>query len=242
MALLQGGVTSTAANAFPSPWQNTTSGKFAVNGMRPVENTIIIDGSEVTDPGQNQPLGGPSGSALGVDSTREVQVQTNMYNAEFGRNAGAVLQAFTKSGSDTIHGSVFEFLRNHALNAKDFFDRSDAPIPRLQRNQFGISLGGPIVRGSTYFFFGYEGIRDQEGDTQSFVTPTAAARVGAAPEIVPYLAFYPLPNDPANMDLGDGTGVHKTSAVQHTDEDVSSENSDPFHSGNSEPSGDSRKG
>lgn len=219
LALLQPGVNPIAANSFPSPWQNTTNGKFVANGLRPSMNTTILDGSEVSDPGHNQPLGGPSGSALGVDNTREFRVLTNLYTAEFGRNGGAVVQVVTKSGSNQFHGSVFEFLRNDALDAKNFFDRLDAPIPPLRRNQFGFTVGGPIVKERTFFFFGYEGFRERKGETQSFVTPTPAARAGVVPAIAPYLAFYPLPNDPANLDLGDGTGVHRTSAVQRTDED-----------------------
>ncbi len=219
LALLQPGVAPIAANSFPSPWQNTTNGKFAANGMRPSMNTTILDGSEVSDPGHNQPLGGPSGSTLGVDNTREFRVLTNMYTAEFGRNGGGIVQVVTNSGSNDFHGSVFEFLRNDALDAKNFFDRADAPIPKLRRNQFGTTLGGPVVKDRTFFFLGYEGFRERKGETQSFVTPTAAARVGAVAAVVPYLAFYPLPNDPANLDLGDGTGVHKTSAVQETNED-----------------------
>ena len=218
LALLEPGVASIAANANPSPWQNTTNGKLAANGMRPSMNTTVLDGAEVSDPGHNQPLGGPSGSAFGVDSTREFRVLTNMYTAEFGRNGGAVVQVVTKSGSNTFHGSVYEFLRNDVLDASNFFDDPNAPIPELRRNQFGFTLGGPIVKDRTFFFFNYEGFRERKGETRSFVTPTAAARGGAAPEIQPYLDFYPLPNDPSALDLGDGTGVHNTSRVRETDE------------------------
>lgn len=218
LALLEPGVTPIAANSFPSPWQNTTNGKFAANGMRPSMNSTVLDGSEVSDPGHNQPLGGPSGSALGVDATREFRVLTNMYTAEFGRNGGAVVQVVTKSGANEFQGALFEFLRNDVLDARNFFDRKDAPIPPLHRNQFGGTLGGPIVKDRTFFFLSYEGFRERKGETQSFVTPTAAARAGAAPEIVPYLNSYPLPNVPGKLDLGDGTGVHATSAVEKTDE------------------------
>lgn len=218
LALLQPGVARIAANAFPSPWQDTTNGKFAVNGMRPSTNTTIMDGADVSDPGHNQPLGGPSGAAPGVDSTEKFESLTNMYGAEFGRNGGAVLQLVTRSGSNSFHGSAYEFLRNNALDAKNFFDRTDAPIPELRRNQFGFTLGGPFAKDRTFFFVSYDGTRERTGETQSFVTPTAGARLNVVPEIAPYLSFYPLPNDSANMDLGDGTGVHKTSAVLRIDE------------------------
>jgi carboxypeptidase family protein len=210
LALLQPGVQPIAANAFPSPWQNTTNGKFAANGMRPTMNTTVLDGAEVSDPGHNQPLGGPSGSALGVDSTLEFRVLTNMYTAEFGRNGGAVVQAVTKSGLNTLHGSVYEFLRNDVLDAKNFFDRPDAPIPPLRRNQFGFTLGGPIVKDQTFFFANYEGFRERKSETQSFVTPTAAVRAGAASAIVPYLNFYPFPNVPGQLNLGGGVGLFAT--------------------------------
>ena len=216
LALLQPGVASNAANGFPGLLSSTPNGKFATNGTRPSMTTTLLDGSELSDPGHNQPLGGPSGSALGVDTTREFRVLTNMPTAEFGRNGGAVVQAVTKSGSNEFHGSVFEFLRNDALDAKNFFDQPDAPIPALRRNQFGGSVGGPIVKDRTFFFVGYEGFREDKGETQSFVTPTAAARVGAAPEVIPYLNFYPLPNGailPGGL-LGD----HRTSALQDTNE------------------------
>ncbi len=229
LALLEPGVTPIAATGNPSSWQNTTNGKLAANGMRPTMTTTLLDGSEVSDPGHNQPLGGPSGSALGVDSTREFRVLTNLYTAEFGRNAGAVVQAVTKSGTNTFHGSAYEFVRNDTLDARNFFDDPSASIPKLRLNQFGFSLGGPIVNDRTFFFFNYEGFRERKGQTQSFATPTAAIRVDIdpvtagiqppAPEIQPYLDFYPLPNDPGNLDLGDGTGVHKTSRVRETDED-----------------------
>ncbi|MFQ5662626.1 MAG: TonB-dependent receptor domain-containing protein [Terriglobia bacterium] len=212
LALLEPGVASIATNAFQSPWQNTTNGKFAANGMRPTMNTTVLDGSEVSDPGHNQPLGGVSGAAFGVDGTREFRVLTNMYTAEFGRNGGAVVQAVTSSGSNTVHGSVYEFIRNDTLDARNFFDDPTAPIPKLRRNQFGFSLGGPIAKDRTFFFFNYEGFRERKGETQSFTTFTAAQRVGAAPEIVPFLNFYPLPNVP-------GSSTHRTSAVRETDED-----------------------
>jgi hypothetical protein len=217
LALLQPGVAPIAANAFPSPWQNTTNGKLSANGMRPTMNTTILDGAEESDPGHNQPLGGPSGSALGVDSTQEFRVLTNLYTSEFGRNGGAVVQVVTKSGTNTFHGSAYEFLRNDALDAKNFFDLASARIPELRRNQFGFTFGGPIVKNKAFFFVNYEGFRERAGQTQTFVTPTAASRIGVAPEIAPYLAFYPLPNTPP-LDLGDGTGLFGTSAVQRTDE------------------------
>jgi hypothetical protein len=226
LSLLQPGVEPIAANSFPSPWQNTTNGKFAANGMRPSMNTTLVDGAEVSDPGHNQPLGGPSGSALGVDTIREFRVLTNMYTAEFGRNGGAVVQVVTKSGSNDFHGSAFEFLRNDALDAKNFFDRTDLPIPKLRRNQFGGTLGGPIVKDRTFFFLSYEGFRERKGETQLFPTPTPAARQGMLPSgnvtvnpnIVPYLNFYPLPNVPGKLDLGDGTGLNTSIAVERTDE------------------------
>jgi len=220
LSLLQPGVEPIAANSFPSPWQNTTNGKFAANGMRPSMNTTVLDGSEVSDPGHNQPLGGPSGSALGVDTIREFRVLTNLYTAEFGRNGGAVVQVVTKSGSNEFHGSAFEFLRNDVLDAKNFFDRTDLPIPKLRRNQFGGTLGGPIVKDRTFFLLSYEGFRERKGETQRFPTPTAAVRVGAAAAIVPYLNFYPLPNVPGQLVLPPDfiTGLASTVGVQRTNE------------------------
>lgn len=219
LAILQPGVARVGASAFSNPWQNTTNGRFSVNGMRPTTNSSILDGTPVNDPQYNQTGGGPSGSILGADTIKEFRILTNMYSAEYGQNAGAVVRLVTKSGTNTFHGSLFEYTRNESLNARNFFDRTDTPIPLLRHNQFGATLGGPISRDRTFFFLGYEGLRERKSETQSFLTPTAAVRNGAAPEIARYLTLYPLPNDPTNLDLRDGTGLHKTSDVRKTTED-----------------------
>ena len=149
LALLEPGVASIATNANPSPWQNTTNGKFAANGMRPTMTTTVLDGSEVSDPGHNQPLGGPSGSAFGVDSTREFRVLTNMYTAEFGRNSGAVVQVVTKSGSNTFNGSASEFFRNDALDAKNFFEGHREDLIEKHLYRVAIDGSGEVERLTT---------------------------------------------------------------------------------------------
>ena len=204
---------------------NTNGGKFSVNGLPSKAVTYLIDGSDVSDPfGLIPTLGGVSGAALGVEGIKEFRIITNNYSAEYGRHAGGVVEAITQSGTNSVHGSVFDFLRNSALDAKNFFDDPTKHIPGFRRNQFGGDVGAPIIRDKTFFFADYEGVRELLGVTQDFVSPDAAARMGnlprgpvmVDPRIVPFLALYPLPN---GVDLGDGTGIVKTSSPQPINED-----------------------
>ena len=109
-----------------------------------------------------------------IDLIEEFKVQTSTYSAEFGRNSGAVVNVTTKSGTNELHGSAWEFHRNAGLNAKNFFDSPTAKIPHLVKNQFGVALGGPIKHNKTFFFGLYEGLRSRE----------AASRVGSVPPLV----------------------------------------------------------
>src|SRR5207249_1866916 len=94
------------------------------------------------------------------------------------RAGGAVLVTSTKSGTNKIHGSAFDYLRNSALDSKNYFDRGDLPIPAYQLNQFGCSVGGPVIRNRTFFFADYEGFREKQGQTKVITVPTAAAKSG----------------------------------------------------------------
>lgn len=207
---------------------NTNGGKFAVNGLPSKQVTYLIDGSDISDPhGLVPTLGGVTGAALGIEAIKEFRIITTDYSAAYGRKAGGVVEAVTRSGTNAFHGGAFIFHRDDDLDAKNFFDDPTRSIPEFRKNQFGAWLGGPIKQDRTFFFGDYEGLRELLGVTQSFVSPNSAARQGILPSstvvvdprIKPFLALYPLPNDPANLDLGDGTGVVKTSASQPIDED-----------------------
>jgi len=240
LVLLQPGVEPTSS-AGPSPWQKGGLAKLAVNGQRPTANNLTIDGMDANDPAFNVSPGGASGVLLGVDALEEFRVFTNTYAAEYGRNAGSIIQTVTKSGTNRLHGSLFEFLRNSALDAKNYFDLADQPIPPFQRNQFGGSLGGAIKRDQTFFFVSYEGFRERLGITAVATVPDALAHqgllppappgdpttctlqnssgcvnVGINPAIMPFLALAPPPNGP---DLGGGVGLFTSSDKRATRED-----------------------
>src|SRR5262249_16341576 len=147
----------------PDPLSGTGT-KFSINGSRPNGNNFIIDGVNLSDNGGNTP-GSATGQNLGVEGILEVSVLTNTYSAAFGRNTGGVVNIFSKSGTNNWHGSAFEFLRNSALDAKNFFDSPARPIPHFVRNQFGFATGGPIQTDKTFIFGNYEGLRDRLGTT-----------------------------------------------------------------------------
>ena len=136
---------------------STTGNNFAVSGNRPQQNLFLLNGVEYTGAAENnmQP-GGTSGMLLGVDAVREFNVQRDSYGAEFGKRPGGQVVILTQSGSNEWHGTAFEFLRNNALDAPNFFDQGDAPP--FQRNQFGGSMGGPLQRNKTFLFAQLRGI------------------------------------------------------------------------------------
>src|SRR5205085_5495797 len=115
------------------------------------------------------------GDNLGVDAVEQVSVLGSNYPAGFGRTSGGVINAVTRSGTNAFHGNAYEFLRNSALDARNFFD---AQIPPFKRNQFGGSVGGPIQKGRTFFFADYEGLRQSLGVTHVNTVPSMAARKG----------------------------------------------------------------
>jgi len=171
---------------------STTANNFAVSGNRPQQNLFLLNGVEYTGAAENnmQP-GGPSGMLLGVDAVREFNVQRDSYGAEFGKRPGGQVLIVTQSGSNQLHGALFEYLRNNALDAPNFFDRGDAPP--FQRNQFGASLGGPIRRDKTFAFGNYEGFRQHLHQTSVAFVPDLASRAAAAPSVQPLLDLWPTP-------------------------------------------------
>jgi hypothetical protein len=143
------------------------------NGARDSSNQLLLDGIDNTEMISQTFVVRPA-----VEGVQEFKAITNNAGAEYGRAGGAVLVTSTKSGGNNVHGSAFEYLRNSALDAKNFFDRADQPIPVYQLNQFGGSVGGPIIRNKTFFFADYEGYREKQGQTKVITVPTAAEKSG----------------------------------------------------------------
>ncbi|HEX8456788.1 MAG TPA: TonB-dependent receptor [Pyrinomonadaceae bacterium] len=167
----------------------------SVNGQDPRANVYLIDGTPQND-FTNGPAGSAAGTVLGIEGIREFRVETNAYSAEFGRNSGGQINAVSKSGTNEWHGSLYEFHRNDNFDARNFFDTPRKP--EFKRNQFGGSIGGPIQKDKTFFFFNYESLRERLGRTVSTVVPDLAARAGLIvpihPNIRPFLEEFPLPN------------------------------------------------
>ncbi|HEU4769316.1 MAG TPA: TonB-dependent receptor, partial [Pyrinomonadaceae bacterium] len=146
---------------------------FSVNGAREDANNFLLDGVYNIDPKLNT-----FGVRPSVDAIREFEMLTSTYDASFGRNPGAQVNVVLKSGTNDFHGSLFEFHRNAALDARNFFAPANEPKPKYLRNQFGGAIGGPIIRDRTFFFADYEGTRSREGITRITNVPTAEERVG----------------------------------------------------------------
>ena len=150
-------------------------GEFSVNvsGARADSNNFILDGIFNNDPKLNTFAINPP-----VDAIREFEILTSTYDASFGRGGGAQVNVVSKSGTNQLHGTAYEFFRNAALDSRNFFALPEDIGPRYQRNQFGFSLGGPVLKNRTFFFGDYEGRRVREGITQATNVPTALERIG----------------------------------------------------------------
>ena len=151
---------------------------FSANGARSLQNNFLLDG---VDNNSNLPdLLNETNYVIqpSVEAIEEFKVQTNAYSAEFGRGNGAIINATIKSGTNQFHGSAYEFLRNEKLDAKNFFDDPNSPIAPYKQNQFGFTLGGPIVRNRIFFFADYEGLRIRQAQTLTSFVPTAAQLSG----------------------------------------------------------------
>lgn len=249
LATLQPGVVSIAAlqpQVTPENTQRLNRGfesQMSIAGTRPQQNNYRLDGVSVNDYSNSGP-GSVLGIALGTDAIQEFSVLTSNYTAEYGRTSGGVINAITRAGTNQFHGDVYEFLRNSALDAANFFDNFNAtPKPPFRQNQFGASAGGPIHRGSTFVFGDYEGIRRSLGVTNVDTVPSQNARNGLLsfsdpsqfpagcvattvanqcqiavdPKVQPFLGFWPVPNGPL---LGSGnTGIFTIATNQVGRED-----------------------
>lgn len=194
---------------------------LSISGARPEENDYVLDGISISDYSNGAP-GSVVGATLGVDAVQRLTVLDNNYPASIGRTGGGLISAVTRSGGDTWHGDLYEFLRNSALDSRNFFD---AVRPPFRRNQFGIALGGPVFKPGIFAFVDYEGLRQSLGITHVDTVPSAAARAGhlvsgnvtVDPAVARFLqALYPLPNGPL---LGGGdTGIYSFAGQQATGE------------------------
>jgi hypothetical protein len=201
---------------------------FAVSGRRPQDNLFLLNGVEYTGASLiNVTPGGTSGQLLGVDAVKEFNVVSDTYGASYGKRAGAQVSIVTSSGTNQLHGTAFEFLRNSALDARNYFDLGS--IPAFQRNQFGGSLGGPLRKDKLFLFGNYEGFRQAWGLSTVTFVPDSQARqgylpdasgnehyVGVDPAVAPLLALWPAQNGP---ELGRGIGEAFSHPKQHIGED-----------------------
>jgi hypothetical protein len=150
--------------------------QLSISGARPQQNNYRLDGVSINDYSNGGP-GSILGQNLGVDAIQEFSVLTSNYSAEYGKTSGGVVNAITRSGTNTFHGSAYEFLRNSGLDANDFFaNAAGQPKPSFRQNQFGVSAGGPIRKDRTFIFGDYEGIRYSKGQTYVATVPSLAAR------------------------------------------------------------------
>lgn len=196
--------------ALRSPETSTSNGNaFSVDGRRIYENLFLLNGIEYT--GSSQLAinpGGVSGELLGIDAIREFNVLTDTYGAEYGKRAGAQISVVTQSGTNQLHGTVYEFLRNSDLDARNFFDQ--ASVPPFRRNQFGGAIGGPVRKDKWFLFSNYEGFRQSLAVSSVSVVPDSEARQGLLPNasgvyttvaklnpaMLKYMQLWPLPNGP----------------------------------------------
>jgi Carboxypeptidase regulatory-like domain len=196
MTLNPGIVNYTSQRAGGIGTSNSVVGNmFSASGRRPQENLYLLNGIEFTSASEiNNTPGGVSGQLLGVDAVREFSVIKDTYGAEYGKRPGAQVNIVTASGTNQLHGAAYEFLRNSALDARNFFDYS--AIPGFRRNVFGGSLGGPIEREKTFFFVNYEGFRQSLGLSDLSLVPDDASRAKAVASIQPLLLLWPVVNGP----------------------------------------------
>ena len=196
---------------------------FAISGRRPQENLFLLNGVEYTGASViNNTPGGASGQLLGVDAVREFNVVTDTYGAEFGKRPGGQVSIVTASGTNQLHGTLYEFLRNSALDARNFFDQGNRPP--FERNSFGGTLGGPIKKDKLFLFGNEEAFRQRLGVSAVTLVPDNAARagfvgaanIGVAPAVQPLLALWPVQNGP---ELGGGIAVAFSHPLQTIPED-----------------------
>ncbi len=167
--------------------------QISMSGGRPSQNNYRLDGISINDYANSGP-GSVLGGNLGVDAIAEFTVLTNNFSAEYGKTSGGVINAITRSGTNSFHGSAYSFFRNSALDTRNYFDLPGAPPP-FYRYQYGGSLGGPILKDRTFFFVDYEAIKQALSTTANITVPSDAIRATATdPAIIKYLGLFPHAN------------------------------------------------
>ena len=225
-------------SALKSAQTSTSNGNtFSVAGRRTNENIVLFNGIEYTGSSQLAITpGGVSGELLGIDAIREFNVLTDTYSAEYGKRAGAQVSVVTQSGSNTLHGSAYEFLRNSALDARSYF--AQGSNPPFRQNQFGAAAGGPLKKDKAFLFGNYEGFRQALSVSSVAVVPDQQARQGSLPSattgiyskvanlnsaMLQYMSYWPLPNGPELLvpttGLPSGTASSFNDANQNIRED-----------------------
>ncbi len=172
LARLSPGVAVSGGGGGQQGGEGNVSG-FSSNGQRATSNNFLVDGVD-----NNNYFAGEAAQLPSIDSIQEFEVQTNTFAAEYGRNTGSVINLVTKSGTNQLHGSVYEFFRNDVLDARNFFNQKQFPKAGLHLNQFGGTLGGPVLKNRTFFFLNYEGFRREAGITRITNVPTLDQRAG----------------------------------------------------------------
>ena len=194
---------------------------YSVSGRRPQDNLFLLNGIEYTGASLiNVTPGGTSGQLLGVDAVREFNVVSDTYGANYGKRTGAQVSIITASGGNKLHGSAYEFLRNSALDARNYFDQAN--IPEFQRNDFGAALGGALRRDKLFGFGNYEGYRQHLGLSALSFVPDNASRAAASSSVRPLLALWPVANGPELLNPnGTASGIAEAFAnpPQHVRED-----------------------
>jgi hypothetical protein len=215
---------------------STSNGNtFSVAGRRPADNLFLMNGIEYTGSSQlGITPGGVSGQLLGIDAVREFNVLTDTYSAEYGKRSGAQVDVVTQSGTNALHGSAYEFIRNSDLDAKNYFDQG--AIPPFRQNQFGVSLGGPIKKDKLFLFGNYEGFRQSKALSNVTVVPDNQVRLGDLPNaktglyspdaglnpaMLKYLSLWPAVNGSELLVNGvnSGAALSFNHPLQHIRED-----------------------
>ena len=228
-------------SAMKSANTSTSDGNtFSVEGRRTTENLFLINGVEYTGSSQLAiSPGGVSGELLGIDAVREFNVLTDTYGAEYGKRAGGQVSIVTQSGTNMLHGTLFEFLRNSALDARNFFDQ--ASVPPFRRNQFGGALGGPIKKNKLFLFGNYEGFRQALALSSVSVVPDAQVHQGLVPTggiyapvpklnpaMLPFLNLWPQANgaELLSSGLASGDAFSYNNPKEHIHEDFGTTRAD----------------
>ena len=233
LAILQPGVVPVVTQrSFTVGTDRGTRGfgsELIVSGGRPQQNNYRLDGVSLNDYSNGAP-GSVLGGNLGVDAIQEFSVVTTNASAEYGKTAGGVVNAVTRSGTNEFHGAAYELARNSVFDAQNYFDTGSTPP--FSRNQFGAAFGGPVVRKNTFFFANYEGLRQSQSVTTTATVPSANARNGILqnangtttnvtvdPAAKQYLVLWPMPS-PGLAPTGNGnTGFYKFGSQQVVDEE-----------------------